>query len=184
MWFFQGMKRQSALPPLSVSMTAAKLGDRVLVMGCGDPMLIAAIGGKTGLTGRTLAVDPSGDRCRAAEVVALREGALIETMTSDPRSIALDGGSFDLVVLRDAASLVEPGALGAIASEARRLTRPGGRCLLIDGTPRTGLAAIFGGGTKPDAAAATSALNAAGFAAVRTLADRDGQIFVEAMNRA
>ena len=32
MWFFQGMKRQSALPPLSVSMTAAKLGDRVLVM--------------------------------------------------------------------------------------------------------------------------------------------------------
>ena len=183
MWFFQGMKRQSALPPLSVSMTAAKLGDRVLVMGCGDPMLIAAIGGKTGLTGRTLAADPSSDRCRAAEVVALREGALIETMTSDLQSIALDGGSFDLVVLRDA-TLVEPGALGAIASEARRLTRPGGRCLLIDGTPRTGLAAMFGGGTKPDPTAATAALNAAGFAAVRTLADRDGQIFVEAMNRA
>ena len=42
-WF-----RPAALDPLSVSMAGVKLGDRVLVIGCSDPLLIAALAAKAG----------------------------------------------------------------------------------------------------------------------------------------
>ena len=47
--------------PLAVSMAGIKLGDRLLVLGCGDPMLVAQLAVKTGLTGRAFAVDARAD---------------------------------------------------------------------------------------------------------------------------
>ena len=178
--------RQGAtLPPLSVGMAAAKLGDRVLVMGCDDTSLIAAIGARTGLTGRTLAVDESRDRCTRADFVAQKEGTLIETQTTPLTSIGADAGSFDLVLVRDALREADVNRRTAALIEAHRVLRPGGRCLVIEGSPRRGLSALFGVGAKaPAAEPINRALNAAGFAAVRTLAERDGQVFVEAIKRA
>src|SRR5438094_175662 len=51
-WF----RKTAPADPLAVSMTGVKLGDRVLVIGAGDPALIAALGAKTGLTGTTCGV--------------------------------------------------------------------------------------------------------------------------------
>ena len=50
---------KTSTDPLSVSMAGVKLGDRVLVVGCSDPRLIATLAVKTGLTGRACAVDES-----------------------------------------------------------------------------------------------------------------------------
>jgi SAM-dependent methyltransferase len=176
------LRMRSADVPLGVSMAAVKLGDRVLVMGCSDPALIAALGAKSGLTGRTFAVDESSERCREAERVALREGALIETAAARLDSVPGNAGDFDLVVLRDVLGRLDGNARVAAAAEAGRLLRPGGRCLAIDGKVRKGLTALLGRAPETDAgAAAIAAFTAMGFAAVRMLAERDGQVFVEAI---
>lgn len=178
-------RQGTALPPLSVGMAAAKLGDRVLIMGCGDRRLIAAIGARTGLTGRTLAIDESRDRCVAADVAAQKEGTLIETLATPLTAVAVDAASFDLVLVRDGLREGDINRLAAALVEAHRVLRPGGRCLVIEGSPRRGLFAFLGAGAKAaEAEPIHRALSAAGFAAVRTLAERDGQIFVEAIKRA
>ena len=64
-WF-----KPAALDPLSVSMCGAKLGDRVLVVGCGDPRLVAALGAKAGLSGRACAVDRVSRSRRAKRAVS------------------------------------------------------------------------------------------------------------------
>ena len=50
------LKKDSS-EPLTVAMTGIKLGDRVLIVGVSDTALIAALGIKAGLTGRTCIVD-------------------------------------------------------------------------------------------------------------------------------
>ena len=50
---------------LAVSMAGIKMGDRLLVLGCGDPVRLAQLAVKTGLTGRACAID-------AREAVATR----------------------------------------------------------------------------------------------------------------
>ena len=68
-WF-----KTSTLDPLSVSMAGAKLGDRVLVVGCSDPRLIAALAAKAGLyrtdvrptNRRTWRTTPAASRCGKA----------------------------------------------------------------------------------------------------------------------
>lgn len=180
-WF-----KPSTLDPLSVSMAGAKLADRVLVMGCSDPKLIAALATKAGLTGRTVAVDESQARSSAAERVALQEGALIEPLTAPLNALPLDAGSFDLVVLRDVLRTLDPHARPAVIAEAHRVLRPGGRCMVIDSTGRGGVSAMFGGksATGSGASAETIAeLQQSGYVAVRALAEREGLVFVEAVKK-
>ena len=140
---------------------------------------------RTGLTGRTLAIDESRDRCTRADFVAQKEGTLIETQTTPLTAVGADPASFDLVIVRDVLRETDVNRMAAMLAEADRVLRPGGRCLVIEGTPRRGLSALFGVGSKaPSADPITRALGAVGFAAVRTLAERDGQLFVEAIKKA
>jgi SAM-dependent methyltransferase len=179
-WF-----RPSALDPLAVSMAGAKLGDRVLVVGCSDPRLIAALAAKAGLSGRACAVDESEDLAAEAGRFALKEGALIETSTAPLYELGFDGGSFDLVVLRNVGTENRQ-SRAPVVHEAWRLLRPGGRCMIIDTLPGGGMAAIFGGQARPSqegAAEAIDVLKGQGFVAVRTLAEREGLRFVEAVKK-
>jgi len=179
-WF-----RPTALDPLAVSMTGAKLGDRVLVIGCSDPRLIAALAAKAGLSGRTCAVDESADLASQAGRIALKEGALIETLSATPHALAFDRGSFDLVVLRDVGTH-DRQSRSLVVREAWRLLRPGGRCMVIVTLARRGVSAIFSGQPPVTAERATDAievLKGQGFVAVRTLAERDGLRFVEAVKK-
>ncbi len=160
-WF-----RRSTLDPLSVSMAGVKLADRVLVVGCSDPLFIAALAAKAGLTGRTCAVDESSSRAADAERIALREGALIESFTAPYHALPFDGESFDVVVLREI-----PPSPAAVFEQALRLLRGGGRCMVICPAPPGGAQALL------------DEFRRAGLVAVRTLAERDGLVFVEAVKR-
>jgi len=179
-WF-----RHTALDPLAVSMAGAKLGDRVLVVGCGDPRLIAALAAKAGLSGRACAVDESEKLTAEAGRVALKEGVLIETSTAPPYALGFEGDWFDLVVLRTAGTR-DRQSRSAVAQEAWRLLRPGGRCVIIDTLTGGGVASIFGGEARrsPEAAAETiDMLKDQGFVAVRTLAEREGLRFIEGVKK-
>ena len=178
-WF-----KPSTLDPLSVTMVGVKLADRVLVIGCRDPVLIAALAIKSGLTGRTCAVDRSEPVVREAERVTLAEGALVEFAVSGAVAVPYDNASFDVVVLRDVMRTADPGERQVLAAESNRALRPGGRCMVIDGL---GPARMWErrAPTNPDAARdVTAALMSAGFVAVRELAEREGLLFLEAVKRA
>ena len=87
---------------------------------------------------------------------------------------------------RDVVGGLPHGSRASLIAEAQRVLRPGGRCLVIDTAARAGLGGLLtrsvnteflaGGGPSP-------LLTAAGFAAVRTLAERDGLSFVEGVKR-
>jgi ubiquinone/menaquinone biosynthesis C-methylase UbiE len=181
-WF-----RQSTSDPLSVSMAGVKLANRVLIVGCSDPLLIAALAVKAGLTGRACAVDEAAVRANEAERIALKEGALVETFTAPYHALPFEPGSFDVVVVRDVLTTGEGGAQ-AMLSEVQRVLRSGGRCLIV-ATSRAGrgISAVFGTRKTTEASAEAEALTAAlksvGLVAVRTLAERDALIFVEGANR-
>jgi ubiquinone/menaquinone biosynthesis C-methylase UbiE len=178
--------KRTSLDPLTVSMVGVKLADRVLVIGCRDPKLIAALAIKAGLTGRTCAVDRSEALVRQAERVILSEGALAELTASNLPPLPYDDSTFDLVVIRDVVRGVDAPDPRTIASESSRVLRPGGRCMLIDGLgPVKGW--MWTRSTPPNREVAhtmTEALLAAGFVAARELAERDGLLFLEAVKKA
>ena len=170
-------------------MVGAKLGDRLLVIGCGDPKLIAALAIKSGLTGRACAVDESAERAESAGQVALREGALVEVSQAELRALPFDDGAFDLVVLRDVLAPHAEDSRLAVIEEAHRVLRSGGRCMVINtsGARAGGVTALFKArDTIQESAAAnalTESLKTRGFVAVRTLAEREGLVFIEGVNK-
>jgi ubiquinone/menaquinone biosynthesis C-methylase UbiE len=161
--------RKSSSESLSVSMAGLKLGDRLLIVGCSDPRLIAQLAVKTGLTGRAHAVDPRGQVVEKAAAMALREGALVETSVSSLAALPFEAASFDVAVVRDALMDVPGETRPAVLAEVRRVLRPGGRCLVIDAARRAGIDYV-------------TLFDSAGFKAARVLAERGRQVFAEAVN--
>ena len=174
-------KRSQAID-LPVAMSGVKLGDRLLVIGCSDPSLIARLALKVGLTGRACAVDESPERVAEAARLVEREGALIESAEARGSTVPYESDGFDLVVLRDTAAPAED-VRSRGAREALRVLRPGGRCLVVEGASRSGFLRRSTSGDAARSTAASAALTAAGFAAVRSLAERDGLMFVEGVKR-
>src|SRR6185503_9128916 len=93
--------RKSSAESLQVSMAGIKLGDRLLVVGCTDAILLAQLAVKTGLTGRAFAIDEREAIATAAGEIAGREGALVETATAQWTSLPVESDSFDVAVVRD-----------------------------------------------------------------------------------
>lgn len=177
-WFRKGAEGD----PLAVSMSGVRLGDRVLVVGAGDPLLLAGVAVKSGLTGRACVVDEAEGAASAAAAAAEHEGALVEAITSRVTMLPLDEGSFDVVILRDVLPALTPDRRSGCVSEAHRVLRPGGRCMVIERAPRAGLGALIGRTEVhgyPGGGGASGLLEAQGFRAVRTLAEREGFVFVE-----
>ena len=179
-WF-----RKSSLEPLAVSMSGIKLGDRLLVIGCDDTALIAALAGKAGLTGRACMVCASAEqRVRAARMVE-GDGALVESFDAHPTKLPFEAASFDVAIIRNLLPSLDPGSRSVTVAEVRRVIRPGGRCIVIDDAPRRGFARLIGGGLADDyghyvqAGGGAVLLQGAGFRGVRTLAEREALVFVE-----
>jgi ubiquinone/menaquinone biosynthesis C-methylase UbiE len=175
--------RKSSHEQLAVSMAGIKLGDRLLVVGCSDPMLIAQLAVKTGLTGRAFAVDVQEPAVTSAAAIAAREGALVETATTSWSKLPLETDSFDVAIVRDVLAYLAAGDRSQCLREVRRVLRAGGRCLIIDGKGR-GRAVGRSGSVAPDYASEDGpiqALSAEGFKAARILAERDGLRFAEAV---
>lgn len=175
--------RKPAGDPLAVSMPGVKLGDRLLVLGCSDTPLIAALATKAGLTGRACILDESDHVRERAAANVEREGALVESFAAPLTALPFDAAAFDIVVIRNSLANVAPDRQPLAAAEVHRVLRPGGRCVVIDDGARGGLAGLMGGGRSRGSYAsdqgAPPLLSAAGFRGVRTLAEREGLIFVE-----
>jgi ubiquinone/menaquinone biosynthesis C-methylase UbiE len=178
--------RKSTREPLAVTMAGVKLADRVLVAGCSDPPLIAKLAIKAGLTGRACAVDGDESRVASAARAVERDGALVETFVSPLTMLPFENGIFDLVVLRDVLAQDAEAERPRIVAEAQRVLRPGGRCMAIETSARTTLGGLVTTPVNPgffSAGGAAPLLTAAGFAGVRTLADREGLSFTEGVKR-
>jgi ubiquinone/menaquinone biosynthesis C-methylase UbiE len=168
--------------PLAVTMAGVKMGDRLIVVGCSDPKLVAQLALKPGISGRTCAVDADASAATRAGETATREGALIETETAPHTMLPYDNGSFDVAVLAYALGQLPLERRIATINEARRVLRAGGRCIGIEAAARGGLAALVRS-TQVPAGEIEEAFRAAGLRAVRVLAERDGIAFVEGANR-
>ncbi|MEO6212496.1 MAG: class I SAM-dependent methyltransferase [Vicinamibacterales bacterium] len=168
--------------PLAVTMAGIKMGDRLIIIGCTDPKLVAQLALKPGLSGRTCAVDANAGAVSRAADAATREGALIEAETIPPTMLPYDDGTFDVAVLACALATLPLERRIATVNEARRVLRDGGRCVAIEAAARGGLAALVRTARVP-AGEIEDAFRGAGLRAVRTLAEREGFAFVEGANR-
>jgi demethylmenaquinone methyltransferase/2-methoxy-6-polyprenyl-1,4-benzoquinol methylase len=171
--------RESSLEQLPVSIAGIKLGDRVIMLGCSDPKLIAQLAVKTGLTGRACAVDEDARRVERAADVAPREGALIESATVQWTSLPYDNLAFDVAIVRDVFGTLDASARSGAVAELVRVLRPGGRCLVIDSAPRGGIGGLLAKKSAPADYDAVRTLETGAFRAVRLVAEREGLRFVE-----
>jgi len=171
---------------LVTGMTGVKMGDRVVQVGCAHGGRLGAVAAKVGLSGRAVAIvpdEPSGARARKGAADA---GALVEIEVAPPTALPVESDCFDLAVVDDTGGL-----LGALRPEDRvgsirellRVLRPGGRVMIIGAAPRGGLGALLSRAQAGPPFAASGeaglALQADGFKSVRTLAEREGLVFVE-----
>lgn len=163
----------------ALAMIGLKMGDRLLQLGAGDGALLAALGGKVGLTGRACGVDESDEGIARAQRAADREGVLLELQRASYESLPFDAGAFDITIVNAVLPDVAAEARVKIVAEAARVLRSGGRSIIVDAVARGGLGALLGG-PKPDPAYRPGELlRSAGFKAVRQLAERDGVRYVE-----
>jgi ubiquinone/menaquinone biosynthesis C-methylase UbiE len=168
--------------PLAVTMAGVNMGDRLIVIGCSNPKLVAELALKPGISGRVCAVDADAAAATRAGESATREGALIEAETAPHTMLPYDNGSFDVAVLAYVlGNLPHQGRIATI-TEARRVLRAGGRCVGIETAARGGLAALARS-PRISASEVEEAFRSAGLRAVRTLAERDGIAFIEGANR-
>jgi D-arabinose 1-dehydrogenase-like Zn-dependent alcohol dehydrogenase len=159
---------------LSVSMTGVKLGDRVAFIGVADAGRIAAIAAKVGLSGRAVALTSNDDAVARINRAAADAGVLVDTEAGEAMHLPFGDGAFDIVVVDDTGAMLE----------VARILRPGGRVLVIGGAEPTGLNKLM---SKLPASPlvlsghVNALLEQCGFGIVRTLAEREGLVFVEGL---
>lgn len=171
---------------LVVGMTGVKMGDRLIQIGCEHGGRLAAIAAKVGLSGRAVAVVPDERSAARARKGAADAGVLIELTVSAPTALDAEDAAFDVAVVDDTGGVVGTLAVderGQVIRELARVVRPGGRAVFVSSGEASGISALFGGRNAAPAfstsADAPSVLAAHGFTAPRTLAAREGLVFVE-----
>jgi SAM-dependent methyltransferase len=164
------------------------MGERLLQIGIDNPALTGALAAKVGLSGAAaLAVDNprDADRARAA---AANAGVLIDVQVSSWPVLPFDTEAFDLVVVQSTRGLLAsmaPGTRVELLQQAYRVLRRGGRIIVIESTPRRGLAGLLRGHSVDEyyaaAGGAEGALRAERFRPVRSLGDHEGHRFTEGL---
>lgn len=175
--------------PLSLKMSGIRLGERLLQIGLDDPKLAAAMAAKIGLSGTTaIAVAEAADGQRATAAAA-DAGTLADVHVTPLTTLPFDGDAFDVAVVHAAGGLLQrlhaAGQGVAAATEAHRVLRRGGRIIVIEAGPRSGLGGLLHP-YKPDpqwesAGGSIAVLQAAGFRPVRLLSERDGFRYLEGL---
>jgi ubiquinone/menaquinone biosynthesis C-methylase UbiE len=175
--------------PLAVAMIGVRMGDRVLQIGLGEPRLTSTLAARPGLSGHAAIVVHDQQDAERAQAAAGEAGLLIDVHVAPMTALPLADGTFDVVIVHNAASALaalETHARTQAVAEGRRVLRDGGRLIALEtGTPG-GLRAVLRRAPAADpgyeASGGTAAvLEAAGFKAVRLLADRDGYRFFEGL---
>ena len=126
---------------LVVQMAGVKMGERIVLIGCGNADRMAAIAQKVGLSGRAAASMPDQASADAIRKGAERAGVLVEIDVAPPSRLAADDGAFDLAVVDDTSGVLgtlRPEDRVAAVRELLRILRPGGRVLIMGASPRGG----------------------------------------------
>lgn len=176
------IRRAGSAFSLVVSMTGAKMGERVVQIGCVHGGRLGAIAAPVGLSGRAVAIVPDDASAARAQKGAAQSGVLVEVDIAPPTKLPLDSGAFDVAVIDDTGGLLSTMRAEdrvATVREAIRVLRPGGRVIVIGALPRGGLGALFSRAQNRPSPDPAPALQADGFKSVRTLAERDGLRFTE-----
>jgi ubiquinone/menaquinone biosynthesis C-methylase UbiE len=183
--FFNRFAKKENPFQLVVGMTGVKLGDRVLQIWCAHGGRLAAVAAKVGLSGRAIAVVADEASAARAQKASADAGVLVEVEIAPSTRLPLDDASVDLAIVDDAGggfTALAAHDRAATVRELARVVRPGGRAMIIGATPRQGLTAMFGSPGAPSLATSDEAgklLEAGGFRGARTLAEREGLVFVE-----
>ena len=181
--------RAVRIEPLPITMTGVRMGERLLQMGADDPVTVAALAKKVGLSGvNALVVSDEAD-ARRAKSAADAEGVLIDIHVTQWNALPFEAASFDIVVVhaaRGRLASLPPEQRAFSLQEARRMLRKGGRVVIIEAAPRGGLAALFNRRTVDEhyarAGGAEGALKAEGFKPVRVLGEVEGYRFTEGLS--
>jgi len=180
-----GLFRKSDSEPLGVTMAGVKLGQRLLAVGVHDPKLVAALGVKAGLTGRTCVVDADEARLAKGADDITKEGALVEPIHAPLGMWPLDAESFDVAVISHLLPGLDAEMRARCVGEVFRVLRPGGRVVVIEPARRAGIGALLQRQTgDPTYTGPTDVLQSGGFTAVRVLAEADGVVYAEGIKRA
>ena len=176
--------RKTRVEPLPVTMSAVRMGERVLQIGVDDPRVASAIAAKVGLSGNAaIAVTDERDAARA-QAATTNAGILVDVKVTPLVPLPFDNDVFDLVVvhaMRGPISSLDAHARVEAMSEWRRVLRRGGRLMTIEVGPATGLTSVFKQQRTRDSYDIVTALEAAGFRPVRVLGEREGYRFTEGM---
>lgn len=171
---------------LILGMTGVKMGDRFVQIGCVHGGRLGAVAGKVGLSGRAVVVAPDEASAARARKGAEDAGVLVEIELAPPTRLPLENDAFDLAVVDDTAGLLgtlSPERRVAAIRELVRVLRPAGRVMIVGAAPRGGFGALLtraqSGPPFVASGDANLALEADGFRSVRTLAEREGLVFVE-----
>jgi ubiquinone/menaquinone biosynthesis C-methylase UbiE len=182
-------KPTRAQEPLAISMSGARMGERVLQIGVNDATLAGAFAAKTGLSGLAAIAVPTEAAAERARRGTAEAAAFAEITVTPLDSLPFEPDNFDAVVVHSTDGLLavlDDGARGGALRECHRVLRHGGRILVIEAGARSGLRRLLrpesGVGLPYDqAGGSVAALKAAGFAAVRLLAVREGYRFTEGL---
>ena len=176
--------RKSTLERLPVAMTGVRMGERALQLGIDDPSLVGAIAGKVGLSGHAAIVVRDEREAAKARSAAEKAGALVEVQVQSSATLPFENDSFDVIVLHAArgSGSFEDAAATATVREAHRVLRAGGRLVIVEnGAGPGGLAFLRSKPTFPDSSTVVQGMSAAGFRAVRVLAEHEGYRFSEGL---
>jgi SAM-dependent methyltransferase len=180
--------RKSRIEPLPVTMSAVRMGERVLQIGVDDPAVASAIAAKVGLSGNAaIAVTDDRDRARAHSAAA-NAGTLVDVTVTPLAPLPFDNEAFDLVIVHSMRGLLpslDANARIAAMREWNRVIRHGGRVMTIEPGAVSGIKSLIqqrrGDDEYEGAGGVVGALENAGFRPVRLLADREGFKFAEGM---
>jgi SAM-dependent methyltransferase len=151
---------------LLTRMIGARLGDRLLTSGAGDPGLIAAVARITGLSGRAVARAATAAEGARLEAAAEQAGVLLEVVEAPAAALPFADGDFDLALV----DVVSTDAAAALP-EVRRVLRTGGRGVLV-------IRQKVHGAPVP---AEVQRVTSQHFKGARVLFERDGYAIVEAL---
>jgi ubiquinone/menaquinone biosynthesis C-methylase UbiE len=178
------LRRRDDPHRLLVTMVGIQLGDRFVQIGCEHGARLAALAGKVGLSGRAAVVVSDESSATRARKGAEQAGVLVDLEVTPLTRLSFDDGAFDLAIIDNTAGL-----LGSLRAEDRvaalrevlRVLRPAGRVMVIGAAPRGGLGALLTRASSGPPFDPVPSLEAEGFRSARTLAEREGLTFVEAV---
>jgi ubiquinone/menaquinone biosynthesis C-methylase UbiE len=163
-------RKMRSMDPLQVAMTGVRMGERYLQVFCSDAALTRGLATKTGLSGVAALAASDESQAKHARKAAEKAGVLIDLHVTAPTRLPWEDGAFDMVVVDSTGGgfrELNEADQSTCLLECRRVLRQGGRLEFIE--------------RAAAASGADAQLAAAGFKPVRTLAERDGFRFVEAL---